>query len=93
MTTINDALANFKAVQENAPNLFDPARALREAQFAWMQAVTDAIDTGTGAVNIRSTEAGGVKVEHVDLTAAASIVDAAPSSTEPPVIPPSTPAV
>lgn len=108
MSDVQAALDNFKQVFDNQQALADPEGMMRAAQLAWMQAVSDAITTGTGAVKVTTTEDGQVKVEAVrpvadgkvasmaELAAAvnASVAaDASPSSTEPATIAPTTPSV
>lgn len=88
MSDVQAALDNFKQVFDNQQALADPEGMLRSAQLAWMQAVSDALTTGTGAVKVTTTEDGQVKVEAVQ-----PAVDAAPSSTEPATIAPTTPSV
>lgn len=61
--TVSEAFAALLRTKYNATNLADPDAALDASTMAWMQAVTDAITTGTGAVLVSSDGSVG----HVDL--------------------------
>jgi hypothetical protein len=77
--TVTDALEAFLHVVENRLALADPQGMLSSTQIDWMKAVTAALSLALAVVPAVAAES--------------PVVDAAPSSTEPPVIPPSTPAV
>lgn len=69
MTALTDALANLKQIYANQGALADPAPMLADAEMAWRQAVTDAINTGTGAVLTQLSSTGEVSTTAVDVAA------------------------
>lgn len=69
MSTVADALKAFQDSQHNALNFADPDQAQSDAMAAWMQAVTDSISTGLGAVQTSVSESGDVSVKAVDIAA------------------------
>ena len=101
MSDVQAALDQFKRINENSSALADPVAMLFAAQVAWMQAVTDALSAGSGpilATNIPLPDAADLKPGAVTFVPAAPepaapVADAAPSSTEPATIAPTTPSV
>ena len=69
MSAVADALKAFQDAQHNALNFANPDQAQSDAMSAWMQAVTDSISTGLGAVQTSVSESGDVSVKAVDIAA------------------------